>query len=149
MIAKRAHDDRARGEAYFRHGPDDRARIEAYRIRNAVAVDGMLGLRPPGESIDATAVAIELTMRDRAGLPHWIRELDAPAEYRNPDPWDYCPLPEQCSECKTALAASLPASPEATRRAAIELALLRLKVLLVLRPAAAILRWLTPKLGGR
>lgn len=85
----------------------DLDRIEAYKIRNAVSVDGWLGLRKPTGSLDATSVAIEISLRDGVGLPHWIRELDAPAEYRNPAPWAYC-TDAACPACDTARRYKLP-----------------------------------------
>lgn len=91
-----------------RHTPADVERIEYYRIRNTVAVDGLLGLRGLDGHLDATAIAIEATMRDRAGLPGFIHELDAPIGLRNPDPWRYCPNVDSCPECTTALAAGIP-----------------------------------------
>lgn len=90
------------------HSPADLERIELYRIRTSVAVDGLLALRGLDGGLDTTAIAIEATMRDRAGLPAFIHELDAPPELRNPDPWPYCPHPGSCPECTTALAAGLP-----------------------------------------
>lgn len=89
-------------------------RIEAYNIRNAVSVDGLLGLRKPNGSLDATSVAIELSLRDGVGLPHWIRELDAPTEYRNPAPWAYCTDPA-CPACLTARHYELPPLTPAPR----------------------------------
>lgn len=49
---------------------DDDYRI-AHQIRQAVSP-----LRLPDGTIDPSAVAQELTLRDRAGLPHYIAELD-------------------------------------------------------------------------
>lgn len=109
----RARRDTARVDAYaaqppFPHTPADIARIEAIRIRRLVSHAGDLSLRGLDRHLDTTAVAIETTMRDRAGLPHWIRELDAPTEYRNTPPWTYCPHTTDCALCATALAADLP-----------------------------------------
>lgn len=92
-----------------RHSPADLARIDGYRIRRMVAVDALFGLRTTAGPIDATAVAMESTLRESAGLPSWIRELDAPAEYQSRAVWDYCPPLVTCPECEIALAAKLPA----------------------------------------
>lgn len=92
----------------------DLDRIEAYNIRNAIAVDGLLGLRKPGGSIDATSIAIETSLRDAVGLPHWIRELDAPPEYRHPAPWAYC-TDDACPACATAARYELPPLTPAPR----------------------------------
>lgn len=90
-------------------------RMEAYSIRNAVSVDGMLGLRKPDGSIDATSVAIEISLRDGVGLPHWIRELDAPPEFRNPAPWAYCAT-VGCAACDLAVKYGLPPASTAAPR---------------------------------
>lgn len=100
------------------HTLDDERRIEAYRIRLDVTAvnrlafltrdDARLSLRGPDGKIDATLVAIESTMRDRANLPPYIRELDMPPAHRNPDPWTYCTNGPVCRLCTTAYRVGLP-----------------------------------------
>lgn len=95
------------------HTPEELRRILTYRIRFAVTVGPSLSLRNEATgALDTTAIAAELAMRDREGLPHYIAELDGPPESRNPVPWRYCMDPG-CSACMTAVSAHLlPRGPE-------------------------------------
>lgn len=88
------------------HTPDELRRILAYRIRFAVTTGPTLSLRFADGKLDPTAIAAELALRDRKGLPHYIAELDGPEEARNPAPWRYC-MDNGCSACMTAVSAHL------------------------------------------
>lgn len=90
------------------HTRAEHDRAEAYRIRKAATIGNSIELRTTTGHLDAQAVAIESTLRTNANLPNWIRELDAPPEYRNPTPWPYCHNLNDCPDCVTALSVDLP-----------------------------------------
>lgn len=116
----------ARPLRHHHHTEDEYRRIDAYRIRRAVVVgreflpgghgNDPLTLRLPNGHIDAGAVAMESTMRQRAHLPAYIPELDLPLIHRNPAPWNYC-HEDRCTLCRTAYRSNLPDNATPLQRA--------------------------------
>lgn len=109
------------------HTIHDERRIEAYRIRLDLNVSRSLlitdhpngyhsirrnpdplTLRGPDGKIDAQLIAIESTMRHRAGIRSYVAELDMPPEHRHPAPWNYCRKGPVCRLCTTAYRVGLP-----------------------------------------